>query len=110
MFEGRDPLWAETEYDGEFVWGDGRRFEGLFRGFCPLRGVLTDGNGRRWRVAYSGEALLTEELVPVTTDEASPLLQLQVARLQMHVLQLPKRGGLGGRRVRSRSRSSTTTT
>ena len=72
MFEGTDPLWAEKDYDGEFAWDDKRRFVGLLRGFCPLRGVLTDGNGRRWRVAYSGEALVTEELLPVTSEEVTP--------------------------------------
>ena len=39
------------------------------RGLCPQRGVLTDADGRRWRVAYSGDAWLAADMPPVTCEE-----------------------------------------
>ena len=65
---GTDPLWAEAEYEAEFEFADGRRFKGTFRGLCPQRGVLTHPDGRRFRVAYSGDAWLAADMQPVTSE------------------------------------------
>ncbi len=56
VFAGLDPLWAEGEHTADFVFDDGRRLEGTFRGLCPQHGVLTYADGRRLRVTYSGYA------------------------------------------------------
>ena len=70
-FRGRDPLWAEAEYDGVFAFADGSRLEARFRGLCPLQGVLTDPQGRRWRVAYTGHDWLATDLRPVERHEVA---------------------------------------
>jgi hypothetical protein len=89
-FAGTEALWAEAEYDGAFAFADGSRFEGLFRGLCPLRGFLTDARGRRWRVGYSGDAWLAAGLQPVT-KEVSPALKPRVnAEPCRHVLTAPQ--------------------
>ena len=74
-FSGRDPLWAEAEYDGVFAWADGSRLAARFRGLCPLQGVVTDPHGRRWRVAYTGRDWLAPHLQPVARDEVRPLVR-----------------------------------
>ena len=65
---GTDALWAEVEYEAVFVFADGRRLEGAFRGLCPQRGVLTHPDGRRCRVAYSGDAWLAADIQPATSE------------------------------------------
>jgi hypothetical protein len=41
------------------------------RGLCPLRGVLVGPDGRRWRVAHSGDARLDEHPAPVAAQVAA---------------------------------------
>ena len=65
---GADALWAEAEYEAEFAFADGRRFEGAFRGLRPQCGVLTHPDGRRCCVAYSGDAWLAPDMQPVTSE------------------------------------------
>ena len=69
MFEWVSPWWGEVDYDAAFAFDDGRRFEGRMRALCPLRGVLSDADGRRWRVVYSGDAWLAADLEPVDKEE-----------------------------------------
>ncbi len=63
-----DALLAEVEYKAKFDFSDGRLFKGTFRGLCPQRGTLADRDGRRWRVAYSGDAWLAADMQPVTSE------------------------------------------
>ncbi len=71
-FAGKDPLWACKEYEVVFAFRDGSRFVGIALGLCPRHDVLTDTRGRRWRIAYSGDALFTDEdLEPVSREEVS---------------------------------------
>ncbi len=56
-----------------------------FRGLCPQRGVLTDADGRRWRVTYSGDAWLAEDMPHVTKEEvlATAVLPITWPRLRL---------------------------
>jgi hypothetical protein len=63
----------------EFVWNDGHRFAGSCKGYCPLVGVITDVNGDQYAVLYAGNALFSEDPVPLCklqlkTQVSVPLL------------------------------------
>ncbi len=72
-FIGRHKRWAKKEYNGVFAFADGSRLEGRFRGLCPIRGVLTDASGRRWCVAYKGDAWLALDLEAIKKEEVLSL-------------------------------------
>ncbi len=57
-FAGRNPQWAETEYEVVLAFHDGSRFVGIAIGLCLRHGVLTDTHGRRYRITLSGDPLI----------------------------------------------------